>query len=111
MPGALVLSRDERTIKKDLIENTSERLRLRTTREQSTENRVQKEKRRKERAQRIDEFILFCCFVFKLLLCILFVVFFIVLLGPKRTKRPVTREKSSQAPFCSCRVASTQPGT
>ena len=29
MPGALVLSRDERTIKKDLIKNTSERLRLR----------------------------------------------------------------------------------
>ena len=28
MPGALVLSRDERTIKKDLIKNTSERLRL-----------------------------------------------------------------------------------
>ena len=29
MPGALVLSRDERTIKKDLIKNKSERLRLR----------------------------------------------------------------------------------
>ena len=44
-------------------------------RAKSKENRVQKEKRRKERAQRIDEFILFCCFVFKLLLDILFVVF------------------------------------
>ena len=32
MLGALVLSRDERTIKKDLIKNTSERLRLRAKR-------------------------------------------------------------------------------
>ena len=46
MPGALVLSRDERTIKKDLIENTSERLRLRTTGEQSKEYRVQSKEQR-----------------------------------------------------------------
>ena len=40
MPGALVLSRAERTIKKDLIKNTSERLRLRTKGEQSKEQRA-----------------------------------------------------------------------
>ena len=59
MPGALVLSRDERTIKKDLIKNTSERLRLRTTgvqiteyRVQSTENRVQSKEQRGKAASK-----------------------------------------------------------
>ena len=42
VPGALVLSRDERTIKKDLIKNTSERLRLRTKGEQSKDYRVKR---------------------------------------------------------------------
>ena len=68
-------------------------------------------KRTEQRVHRIDKFILFCCSVFKQLLDILLVLFIYCSFGPKRTKRPGTREKSSQAPFCSCRVASTQPGT
>ena len=58
MPGALVLSRDERTIKKDLIKNTSERLRLRTKGEQSKEQRAKITEQRaksKEKGERGKE--------------------------------------------------------
>ena len=68
-----------------------QRAKSKEQRVQSTENREQRTENREQskeyREQRMDKFILFCCFVFKLLLDILLVVFIYCSFGAQKNEK------------------------